>query len=96
MNDFSITVRIADREYRLNINKNNEELVRKAAKIINENITKYAENFDYKDKQDLLAMVTLQHAVKELELAKQVVFKEEQLFGKLKEIDRVLSDKLSQ
>ncbi len=96
MNDFLITVRIADREYRLNINKNTEELVREAARIINENITKYAENFDYKDKQDLLAMVTLQHAVKELELAKQVVFKEEQLFGKLKEIDRVLSDKLSQ
>jgi cell division protein ZapA len=96
MNDFLITVRIADREYRLNINKNKEELVREAAKIINENINKYAESFNYKDKQDLLAMVTLQHAVKELELAKQVVFKEEQLFVKLEEIDRVLSDKLSQ
>jgi cell division protein ZapA len=96
MNDFLITVRIADREYRLNINKNKEALVRESAKIINENINKYAESFNYKDKQDLLAMVTLQHAIKELELAEQVVFKEEQLFGKLEEIDRVLSDKLSQ
>jgi cell division protein ZapA len=96
MNDFLITVRIADREYRLNIDKNNEEVVRKAAKNINENINKYAESFNYKDKQDLLAMVTLQHAVKEVELARQVAFKEEQLFEKLLEIDRVLSEKLSE
>jgi cell division protein ZapA len=96
MNDFLITVRIADREYKLNIDKKNEEVVRKAARKINENITKYAESFNYKDKQDLLAMVTLQHAVKEVELARQVAFKEEQLFEKLVEIDRVLSEKLSE
>jgi len=95
MNDFLITVRIADREYRLNIDKSKEEVVREAAKQINENIDKYAESFNYKDKQDLLSMVTLQHKVKELELAEKVAFQEEQLFGKLEEIDRVLSDKLS-
>ena len=96
MNDFLITVRIADREYRININKKKEVVVREAARQINENINTYAESFDYKDKQDLLAMVTLQHTVKELELAEKVAFQEEQLFGKLAEIDRVLSDKLSQ
>jgi len=96
MNDFLITVRIADREYRLNIDKKKEEVVREAASNINENINKYAESFNYKDKQDLLAMVTLQHVVKELELAEKVTFQEEQLFGKLAEIDRVLSDKLSE
>ncbi len=95
MNDFLITVRIADREYRLNIDKVKEEVVREAATNINENVIKYAESFNYKDKQDLLAMVALQHAVKQLELNEQVAFKEEQLFGKLQEIDRVLSDKLS-
>jgi len=95
MNDFLITVRIADREYRLNINKKKEATVREAARIINENINKYAESFDFKDKQDLLAMVTLQHAVKEQELAEQVDFKEEQLLEKLEAIDRVLSEKLS-
>jgi cell division protein ZapA (FtsZ GTPase activity inhibitor) len=95
MNDFLITVRIADREYRINIDKKKEVVVREAARQINENINTYAESFDYKDKQDLLAMVTLQHTVKELELAEKVAFQEEQLFGKLAEIDRVLSDKLS-
>ena len=95
MNDFLITVRIADREYRINIDKKKEVVVREAARQINENINTYAESFDYKDKQDLLAMVTLQHTVKELELATKVTFQEEQLFGKLTEIDRVLSDKLS-
>jgi len=96
MNDFLITIRIADREYRLKIDEKKEAVVREAVKNINENINKYAESFNYKDKQDLLAMVTLQHAVKELELSKQVAFRNEQLLEKLSGIDKVLSDKLSE
>jgi cell division protein ZapA (FtsZ GTPase activity inhibitor) len=53
MNNILITVRVADREYRLNIEREKEELVREAVKRINETIKRYAENYDFKDKQDL-------------------------------------------
>ncbi|HRW97710.1 MAG TPA: cell division protein ZapA, partial [Bacteroidales bacterium] len=84
-----------DREYRLNIKREQEELVRAAGKRINENINKYAENYDFKDKQDLLAMVVLQNTIKAMELDRQVSFQQNQLSGKLNEINEVLTDCLS-
>lgn len=95
MSSFKITVIIADREYRLNIDREEEERVRKVAKHINDNLRKYAENFEFKDKQDLLAMVVLENAIKNSKLEDEVEFQQHQLSGKLEEIDRVLSERLS-
>jgi cell division protein ZapA (FtsZ GTPase activity inhibitor) len=95
MNNILITVRVADREYRLNIEREKEELVREAVKRINETIKRYAENYDFKDKQDLLAMVVLQNTIKAMELDLQVSFQQNQLAGKLIEIDRLLTESLS-
>ncbi|HNV50158.1 MAG TPA: cell division protein ZapA [Bacteroidales bacterium] len=95
MNNILITVRVADREYRLNIEREKEELVREAVKRINETIKRYAENYDFKDKQDLLAMVVLQNTIKAMELDLQVSFQQNQLASKLIEIDRLLTESLS-
>ena len=94
MNNILITVRVADREYRLNIEREKEELVREAVKRINETIKRYAENYDFKDKQDLLAMVVLQNTIKAMELDLQVSFQQNQLASKLIEIDRLLTESL--
>ncbi|MBE0639555.1 MAG: cell division protein ZapA [Bacteroidales bacterium] len=95
MDQILITVQVADREYRLNIKREKEELVRASAKRINENIRKYAENYDFKDKQDLLAMVVLQNTIKAMELDVEVSFQQNQLSGKLNEIDEILTESLS-
>lgn len=95
MDQILITVQVADREYRLNINREKEELVRAAAKRINENIKRYAENYDFKDKQDLLAMVVLQNTIKAMELDVEVSFQQNQLSGKLNEINEILIESLS-
>lgn len=95
MSSFKITVIIADREYRLNIQREEEERVRKVAKHINDNLRKYAENFEFKDKQDLLAMVVLENAIKNSKLEDEVEFQQHQLSDKLEDIDRVLSERLS-
>ncbi len=95
MDQILITVKIADREYRLNIERKKEELVREAVKRINDNIKKYAENFDFKDKQDLLSMVVLQNTVKAMELDQQVSFQQNQLSGKLEDINNILTGALS-
>lgn len=95
MSSLKITVNIADREYRLNIDRNKEEEIRNVVSTINESLRKYAENFEFKDKQDLLAMVVLQNAIRNNELEQEVEFQQKQLTGKLEEIDRLLTEQLS-
>ena len=92
MNELSITVIIADRPYKLSIKKEEEETVRKAAKIIDEQIKVYAKNFDFKDKQDLLAMVALQFTTSSLHFEKELSFTNTNLVESLESIDKVLSD----
>ena len=60
--EISIKVTIGDRQYPLKIDADEEESVRKAAKLINEKSKFYQENFSVKDKQDSLAMAALEFA----------------------------------
>jgi len=58
-----IKVTIGDRVYPLTIkNDGEEEGVRKAVKKINDLIKKFEENYEVRDKQDVLAMCALQFA----------------------------------
>lgn len=61
-NKLSIKVKIADREYPLSVLMEEEEGVRKAAKLINDNIKSLDGNYSVRDKQDLIAMTALQYA----------------------------------
>jgi cell division protein ZapA len=62
-NDISIKVNIGDRMYPLRIKANEEENVRKAAKLLNEKMAFFNANFSIKDKIDGLAMAALEYAV---------------------------------
>ncbi|MFA5298336.1 MAG: cell division protein ZapA [Lutibacter sp.] len=58
-----IKVTIAGRVYPINVkNANEEEGMRKAAKHINDLVTKFEKNYAVSDKQDVLAMCALQFA----------------------------------
>ncbi|MET2984270.1 cell division protein ZapA [Aureibaculum conchae] len=58
-----IKVTIGDRVYPLTINSEGEEEgVRKAVKKINDLIKRFEENYEVRDKQDVLAMCALQFA----------------------------------
>lgn len=68
MNNFiKINVIIVDRSYSLNIKKEEEEIVRKAVKQINEKVTKYKEVYANIDGQGLLSMAILDFARKLIE-----------------------------
>ncbi len=56
---------IADRTYRLKIEVEEEELVRKTAKLINDKIIEYKENFAGKDMQDYVSMALLWFATEQ-------------------------------
>lgn len=57
MEELSVKIKIADREYPMKVKRKEEERVRAAGKFINEKIKHYRDQFGIDDKQDLLAMV---------------------------------------
>ena len=94
MDELTISVTIADRPYRLKIKKDEEERVRKAAKKINERIKDYSENYAFNDKQDLLAMVSLEFANSSMVFEGQLTETDQEVNEKLTEIDNILSEHL--
>jgi len=57
-----INVIVGDRSYRIRIEPQNEETVRKTLKTINDQIIEFKTNFAGKDMQDYVAMVLLWYA----------------------------------
>jgi len=60
----SIRVNVADRYYPLKVERENEEKIRKAARLINEKVLQYKQRYTDKDVQDFLAMAALQYVIK--------------------------------
>lgn len=94
----SIRVNVADRYYPLKIDRDNEEDIRKAARLINEKVLQYKQKYVDKDIQDFLAMASLQYVIKMLEFENKT--NKEDLSESLQEltsiIDEVLEKKSSE
>jgi cell division protein ZapA len=93
----SVKVAIANRLYPLMIDAEEEEAVRKAAKLINEKIKLYEEKYSVKDKQDLLAMCVLEMATQNKESENKNVAQtdDKENVERLREIESFLSNYLN-
>ena len=60
----SIRVNVSDRYYPLKVERNDEEKIRRAARMINEKVLQYKQRYSDKDVQDFLAMASLQYVIK--------------------------------
>jgi len=91
----SIRVNVADRYYPLKVEREDEEKVRRAARMINERVLQYKQKYTDKDVQDFLAMAALQYVLKLLEEEEKL--STDYLPGALKElsqkIEKVLDEK---
>lgn len=90
MDELSIKVNIADRFYPLNINPQQEELVRKAAKLINDKLKLYEKQFSVRDKQDILSMCALELATELLQLNSKPLIEDDGLSDELRVIQQLL------
>ena len=63
-NKIKIKVNIADRIYPLTIRPEQEEVIRLSVKKIDQMIKQLEQNYAVRDKQDVLAMCSLQYATK--------------------------------
>ncbi len=87
----NIRVVIAERPYKMAVAREQEEYVRKATKIVNNTIESYSKAFNYKDHQDLFAMVALQNTTKTVRLEAEKSFKDKEMETRLRELDEILS-----
>ena len=94
MEELSIKIKIADREYPMKVDASDEEQIRLAGKKINEKIKLYRDQFGIDDKQDLLAMVAfdslyekLQGEVTQSEIGESVI-------QKINHLSRLISEEV--
>jgi len=89
MSEKSIKVTIAGRIYPISVKPKEEEMVRNAAKNVDESVKHLQDNYAVKDKQDLLAMTALQLSTKVSELESS-----ESSFSLVNEDELIQIDKL--
>ncbi|PRD47471.1 cell division protein ZapA [Sphingobacterium haloxyli] len=92
MGEISIKINIADRVYPLRVATEEEEVIRYAAKLINEKIKELQENYAVRDKQDLLSMCVLQYATGMIKAERSAQQQENGLEEKVHELDVILTD----
>ncbi len=81
-----LKITIAGRQYPMSVKSDEEEIIRKAGKQINELIKDFEQKYDIRDKQDALAMCSLQYVSKTIGLEKNEVDGEENTQKRLRKI----------
>ncbi len=94
MDQLSVKIRIADREYPMKVKPEDEANVRQAGRVINERIKSYREQFGIDDKQDLLAMVAFDSLVDKLKIEDQQGSQDTDALHKVNELNELLSKTL--
>ncbi|ERJ59234.1 cell division protein ZapA [Sphingobacterium paucimobilis] len=92
MGEISIKINIADRVYPLRVSTEEEEVIRHAAKLINEKIKEMQENYAVRDKQDLLSMCVLQYATGMIKAERSAQTQDMGLEQSVHELESILTD----
>jgi len=92
MGEISIKINIADRVYPLKVNIEEEEIIRRAAKLINDRIKEYQENYAVRDKQDLLSMCVLHYATSALKVEQRSSSEDTEVSERVYQLDGLLSE----
>lgn len=90
-----VNIVIADRSYRLRIQSEDEEAVRKTAALINDKIAEFRSNLAGKDMQDYVAMVLLWFATEQNQSGMDLV-KWGEAAASLSSLEKMLDKALSE
>lgn len=92
MGEISIKINIADRIYPLRVAMEEEEIIRQAAKLINERIKEFQENYAVRDKQDLLSMSVLHYATGMIKAERRIGEDELEVSNRIGELENMLEE----
>ena len=92
--EIKISITVAERNYRLTIDKADEEKVRKAADMINERVKDFKRVYTDKDYLSLVSMACIQFATSVVKYENDTAFKDQYLDKQLDVIDDLLTENL--
>lgn len=94
MSELSIRIKIANREYPMKVKVEDEAMVRRVGKEINEKIKVYQSQFGIDDKQDLLAMVTFDSMIENFKSTKANASEDDVVMTQIQQINDLLSGEM--
>ena len=92
MDKLSIKLNIANRFYPMKIERSSEETIRNAVKKIESRLKFYEDNYEIKDKQDILAMCLIEYASKLEKISNRKFIDDDGVSEKLINLDKLLSE----
>jgi len=95
MEELSIKVTIANRQYPLKIRREDEERVRRAADLLNERIKEYEQQYAVSDKLDLISMCAMQFASELVNLTEQVSQESSDTSKAITELNKKVTERLN-
>ena len=95
MDELSIRIKIADREYPMKVKREEEERVRTAAKWVNDRLKTLKDQFGTDDKQDLLAMVAFDSMVQKLAAEEKRTGVDQGALDKVAQLNQMLAQALN-
>ena len=94
MEEITINIVIADKSYKLTVARADEEMVRKAAALINDRIKSYSAHYAFKDMQDLLSMTALQFATSTVKYESELSYRDQDMGQKLNDLNSMLGEQV--
>lgn len=94
MDELSIKVTIANRQYPLKIKRADEERVRKSAKMLNDRIKEYETQYGASDKLDIMTMCAMQFASEVVNLQEDHELVNEKSSQEIADISKLISTTL--
>lgn len=94
MKETSISISIAGNSYPVKVKPEDEQVIVKAARLINDKIKALKETYVVSDKRDLLAMCALQLATQNIQLESKTDSDNVQLADRLVEMESFITDYL--
>jgi cell division protein ZapA len=94
MEELSIKIKIADREYPMRVHPSEEERLRLAGRLLNDKIRLLKDQFGIDDKQDLLAMVAFDFLVEGLKLENEKKNLNTNIADKISDLSNLISSVL--
>ncbi len=94
MEEVSIKVNIANRQYPLKIKKADEERVIQSAQLLNDRIREYESQYAVSDKLDIMTMCAMQFASELVNLQEDRELENEKSIGEITAITKLISASL--
>jgi cell division protein ZapA len=91
MAELAIKIKIAEREYPMRVDEQDEERLRIAGRLINERLKFFKDQFRIEDKQDLLAMVVFECMAEKLLQENEIANADQQIGKRLTAIQDLMA-----